>query len=726
MRGKRQEVQHNREDKKATDESIEAGRRSLLRGHTQGLGNNQPQDHIAIGQAMAARAGSNEGAFNDGGIYMPDVGKMQEDIKDEAEQKKKAQEAKKAKKKAAGAGGAGGGGEGGSQGSSDGEKEQEQEEVPVPGGQPKKGSKDDWLDVGIILKAARAHRDGFAKLWSEMEKAATEAIAAINAIKGQPHAQKELLSLKWRLGFVLATLGYQPVDDAADGEAMWVESDTEGRSELDKLINEVSEEGGFKRPPCVQYNELQPLISVKENFRKDFSRLEETAKSKEDVALVTTAWKQQKEIYVKLKSSMAKAVKDLKGTQGSAKRVAKQADNTPTTPGSGSSGAMARPSKQARRKRPVFEAAQSLGVAIKELGGLEDASALAKEDFDKPYIVRNTDLLAGIQQNEAFNSTVAGLKKAWPASPLRASHGRAAQPLLEPAATAVQEAVIKAGGDEWVGPGDSQDLQKALAPSIFLVAAGKDGVFQEKDSLACLRLTMSGHRDVCLAAPATWIPPPAEPADGAPAAPALTSAGLRNLFLGATAAEVAARKSDVYWATVGPKDVLYCPPGFIVCESVPPGAAADVFGVRVGFLPKAPSAAAVLLRASAEAVGAGQSAAVCQAALKALGVAPANVADDPSHAPQGAPRENAADSSDGRAPTPEEKAAEEAAAAAANGPPRHPQENAESKAGSTGERDSKPADTESKPGSTGEGKPAAKSAAKAVAKPAAKTSAAKK
>ena len=78
-----QECQQNKDVKKASMESVEAGRRSLLRDHERGLGKQgEHQDFGGIAQAMlqnvqSAGGSSRDSAFAGSGVFMPDLIGMQ-------------------------------------------------------------------------------------------------------------------------------------------------------------------------------------------------------------------------------------------------------------------------------------------------------------------------------------------------------------------------------------------------------------------------------------------------------------------------------------------------------------------------------------------------------------------------------------------------------------------------------------------------------------------------
>ena len=50
---------------------------------------------------------------------------------------------------------------------------------------------------------------------------------------------------------------------------------------------------------------------------------------------------------------------------------------------------------------------------------------------------------------------------------------------------------------------------------------------------------------------------------------------LCSFWLNASASVVEELKDEIFFATVGPHDVLYIPAGWLICETVPFGAAAD-------------------------------------------------------------------------------------------------------------------------------------------------------
>lgn len=100
---KRQEIQHQKEQKSVKEGDILAGRRALLRDHERGIGNST-DDFGAVAQAMVSNSahGSTSGeqgphisAYQGSGVFVPDVAHLQDSMAAEKQEKAEAREAKK-------------------------------------------------------------------------------------------------------------------------------------------------------------------------------------------------------------------------------------------------------------------------------------------------------------------------------------------------------------------------------------------------------------------------------------------------------------------------------------------------------------------------------------------------------------------------------------------------------------------------------------------------------
>ena len=548
MRSKRQETQHQREEKKNTQEAVEAGRRALLRDHKQGFGE-ADADFKGMAVAMATRG--SEDAFQHGGLYMPNMERMNEDIMLEEQQKKEEKEnKKKGKKKPA---------EEKEEGEQEEGEEVEREEVPP-------GKKPTWLDEGVILKAERAQSEKMSALETDLRKACAEAEAKVQELFGKSGVEKEIKVLAYRVSFLQACLGQEPTEDGSASQAV---SASDGLTELAKLKSETQTAGS--RPPCECWLELQTVSDLQKAQRTAFTELQGKATCKQDVEKATAPLKNARETLAKLKVAVTSATKGLAATQGSKKRVSVQALASAAV----ASSSRPKKPKVEKSKKPVFEAAKSVGCPLAETD--DNSDNVAKMDFAKPFVVRNTSLLAELAAIASVKGAMDGLKKEWPKSTLRKSAGRAAQALLGSASEAARSALNKAAGDNWEPPG--KELTTATEPAIFAVAGGRDGCFMEKDGLANLRLTWEGVREVTLTAAQTWAArmlPAGKEASSATAEEGKSQTRqLCQSFWHASAAEVAAAKTEIHVATLGPADVLYIPAGWLTCEWVAGSAATD-------------------------------------------------------------------------------------------------------------------------------------------------------
>lgn len=567
MQAKRQEVQYQREQKEASTESIQAGRRAMLRDHESNSGLNR--DYTSIGNAMAARSDENASAFQGAGVYVPDINHIANDIEQEELEVKEKKEAKKlaGKKKK----------KGDDAEEVAGSQDEEQQDAP--------SKEDSWFDESYVLRQSRAAQTATSKLKEVLSKTMREGISALQeAITVDQNseglerlaADKEQNVLKYRLSFLVAALGYNPPQD-------WmlelVPAVAGGISRVAALIQDAD----GQRPPCDQYADIVALGPMTDDMMSKFAQLERSARCKEDVLKLTKLFKSKREPLVKLKAAVAKATKDVLNAKGCKKRVAAQGQAS--TPASATS-VEPSPKKQkiGKLKRPVFEACKSCtpihSCQIEDSIPFDDyPDALKEINFDKPFILTNVACLSDLMRQETVTNALDGLKKIWPTSPLRKNPGRAGQAVLEPASDLVVATLMHCAGSDWVPPVGMEPLKDALAPTMFAIAAGRESVFLEKAGLANLRMAVSGERDVVLcplkqlhsyltASPdSTLKDESANPVDVPHAC---------HSFLHASHNQVLDLKDSIEWAHLGPGDVLYTPAGWVTCEHAVGGAACDV------------------------------------------------------------------------------------------------------------------------------------------------------
>ncbi len=176
-------------------------------------------------------------------------------------------------------------------------------------------------------------------------------------------------------------------------------------------------------------------------------------------------------------------------------------------------------------------------------------------------------------------------KAAWSTSALRQSPtARAVMKLVEPARATVGAKLLAAplAAVTIPAPTDSA-LQEGMAAAMFMAAAGTEAAYMERDGLPALRLTVSGTRfvvqvpvtDTCSYFRKAGVTSGGGggPGGGGPGEQPLEADTLNKVHAGLLQAsrEVLAdiaRQCPVYFATIGPGDLSYTPPGYLTVESV--------------------------------------------------------------------------------------------------------------------------------------------------------------
>lgn len=100
MQSKRQEVQHQREERKATSESVAAGRRALLRDHEQS-DSRKDFDAIAAGMNARLQEGGPSNAFSGAGVFCPKLEYIEDELQEEEQAAKKKKKRKSQQQAAA-------------------------------------------------------------------------------------------------------------------------------------------------------------------------------------------------------------------------------------------------------------------------------------------------------------------------------------------------------------------------------------------------------------------------------------------------------------------------------------------------------------------------------------------------------------------------------------------------------------------------------------------------
>jgi hypothetical protein len=158
-----------------------------------------------------------------------------------------------------------------------------------------------------------------------------------------------------------------------------------------------------------------------------------------------------------------------------------------------------------------------------------------------------------------------GFEAKWLRHPLKAAGGRASQPIDDTnAELAARQLLTKDPLPECLIPTDSYaELHSSLASSFFAATPGSEVIFSEKDFTPSLRLCITGTR-VLIMMPMqlvwNWANPGGE----------FSSTRIYQLVSALSAERVhdMARRIPVFSATLGPGDMLYTPPGWVVAERV--------------------------------------------------------------------------------------------------------------------------------------------------------------
>lgn len=215
-------------------------------------------------------------------------------------------------------------------------------------------------------------------------------------------------------------------------------------------------------------------------------------------------------------------------------------------------------------------------------------------DFSAPFIVTapgGTPTPCPVPEVEP---ELESFQMMWVGSPERLRHGRGSVSISD---RHVQQKVADfLGGLCRLQPvpeelaataGLSDAVQQALRPGIF---AAKEGevVFNEQEWMACVRFQVCGTRQVILTpglSLAASLPGDAEAEVAQP--PAKTVPFKRRLWgllfnMNLPAYKAFAAQHPVYCCTVGPRDLLYVPAGYVLAENIAAATtSADVLGFRM-------------------------------------------------------------------------------------------------------------------------------------------------
>ncbi len=355
---KAQQLQASKAQCKVTEEELAQGRRSLLRDHERGVGRNgEEADFTGIARGMLQKSSGGStpaSAFTNSGVYIADVRQMAEDVKEEAEE---AQRAKAAARKAS--------------------KEERRDDVPqeteveasAEKGQGSTAKRRRFFDESIVHRKKRDQEQAMQKLSRSMQECVESAEAAI-AAAGDGQFLVEVSTCTHRLNFLRACL-------QQDGQ----EPGTSAQAALDALRASLATGG---RPPCDGWEQLSPVKALDTEQENTFQRLQQEAKSNEDVMREVARLTDARRPLAALVKSVQKATQEITGALKSKKRVEEQqakaalgGGKTLQTRGRPSTGI------QIVNKKPIYEHAPACGKEIEAYSG----AVAAEPNLQAPFAI---------------------------------------------------------------------------------------------------------------------------------------------------------------------------------------------------------------------------------------------------------------------------------------------------------------------------------------------------
>lgn len=572
-----QEIQQNKEVKKATLESVEAGTRSLLRDHEKGLGRDGKQkDFGAIAQAMLAASEFDAGgglerssAFAGPGVFMPNIENMKDEIDDAKQEELQKKEEKKAAATLA------------REGHSASGINTTPTTTPKPfvsgdSSTTKEGNANtEWFDEGSINKAKRMQEQSQTKMTETLEKTlatALESLHADNSSKDPSIACRERDTLKARLKFLIAVMGWDP----AETDALITNPTTETVHRMPQLKEECQQAAlktiqdgvAAGRPPCVDYLLLEPTSLMAKALSDGFADLLKNANSKDEVLLFCKAMDGRRQPLLKLCKSVSSAARELSSAHNSKKRVSAQAANESATKKPRGSST---PNPTSSRKSAIFDVALISGQQMQSvaLGGNADVLNVCSGvtmDLNYPLVFTSGNWNR-LMKDAIIEPLMTQFQTTWMSSQIRVSSGRAALKMNEPASSLARD-IISVPVRQLVCQLPQDDkynaVRASIAPVLFAAACGSEHTYVEKDGCASLRLATRGFREVVMLTAQVLASIVAPGVDTKNQSLSQCCAGL--LTASQAAIQVAAK--DIRFATVGPNDLLYTPPGWIVAERI--------------------------------------------------------------------------------------------------------------------------------------------------------------
>jgi hypothetical protein len=218
--------------------------------------------------------------------------------------------------------------------------------------------------------------------------------------------------------------------------------------------------------------------------------------------------------------------------------------------------------------KPLFEFCSSYGEDIRVFRSPADLTNAASVDGDLdcnlPFIVQDTGLQEKCLGDIAVKTAIESFRASWPTSSVRANPGRGLLRFKDPAVSNTLRLILAGVMKKFLFrvPEDASDLVQCMISSIFAVAVGNEAGYVEQQAVPTLRLALQGSRVVAMCSVATAAKVCNVSMDNASCFTKLAQA-----FLGATQNKVENMGKNLFFATLGPGDLLYTPMSWVVAES---------------------------------------------------------------------------------------------------------------------------------------------------------------
>ena len=415
----------------------------------------------------------------------------------------------------------------------------------------------------------------------------------------------EARTVKAMLEKEIASVGELPEEDQAnyvaevgiaEGRLKFLEACLqEDAARLNKLVQEVRD--GTVSAPSSNYEKLRCCKAL----AAEMHQKAEAVSSESCVAAAKEEMGAAREPFVLLVAAAKQAGRDIANAKTARQKAAQQKRKLDAAAQAAVQEAPAKRHQAARvSSKPLFTFEVAEVRRVPDHAGDADP---AKDpfDFSAPFIVTAPTGTPNPCPVPEAQPELDSFRMRWVGSPERIRHGRGAVSIgdrtisLKLAAFLSGLCRLQPATDELAtAAGLSDAVQQALRPGLFAAKEG-DAVFNEQEWLACVRYQVSGTRQV-IATPALSLA--ACLPQAAVAQPPATVPFKRRLWslffnMGLQAYKAFAAEHPVYCCTVGPRELLYVPAGFVVAENI--SSAADVIGFRMSLaVPEHPEGAHAL------------------------------------------------------------------------------------------------------------------------------------